>query len=128
MNRPSADINDVFRSIAGEGAGQNGPANGWAFFGILFAVSATFAVVLLMRRYVIYRRTMAFQRHRMERSIVRELDLSREHQRALRRVARQRGVTTPLTLLLCPSLLKRSIRSADDADRQVVENLLAKAA
>ncbi|MEN0111316.1 MAG: PGF-CTERM sorting domain-containing protein, partial [Planctomycetota bacterium] len=105
MNRPSADINDVFRSIAGDTPEPAG--SGWAFFGVIFAISATCAAILLVRRYVVYRKTMAYQRHRMERSIARELDLTREQHRDLKRFAKQRGVSTPLTLLLCPSLLKR---------------------
>ncbi|MEM8874546.1 MAG: hypothetical protein AAGD32_09825 [Planctomycetota bacterium] len=128
MSRPTADINDVFRTISGEAPRPTESGSFGMFLAIVFLVAATVAGAMLIRRYVIYRRTMAYQRHRMERSIARELELTREQHRDLRRFAKQRGVNTPLTLLLCPSLLKRSLRNAGDAEREAVEKLLAKAA
>lgn len=128
--RNSTDIRDVFRSVAGDAVNnpaEAGGGDGWLLLLIVLGIGLSVGAFFGTRRYVAYRRSIAYQRRRLERSVAVELGLSRDQHRDLRRLARQRGVANPLTLLLCPSLLKRSLRHADDAERQVVERLLAKA-
>jgi hypothetical protein len=109
---------DVFKSISQNVSGENGDTT------VLYAVLLTIAAIVLilvlvnaLRKRPGRPRTVNHQ-GKLVKEILKRLPLKKGELRALRQVAAEQGVESPLTLVLCPSLLAKGINARGKADRR----------
>jgi hypothetical protein len=93
---------------------------------LLIAVigSAVAAGVMATRWWLRHRETAEGRRGRLTATALKQLGLDRDARRTLHQLTRQLGVASPLTLLLCPSLLRKGLKNATGPGATALRNLI----
>ena len=108
-------------SSAGSGAAAVG-IEGHVLFG--GALAGTIVFIAVLRKMAARRRSLHVRGNELLRDARRTLRLSRRQLRQLTLAARQARVSSPLTLLLCPSLLRQARGRMGHADGRELDALL----
>ena len=104
-----AKLDAIFNTVIDGPPPGDGPDLSWLLV-VALAGGLIVAATAGLRWWLRARQTPAWQRRQLTRRAVRELGLPRDAARTLARAARGRGVASPVTLLLCPSLLQTALR------------------
>ncbi|HSI32267.1 MAG: hypothetical protein ACAI43_21020 [Phycisphaerae bacterium] len=116
---------DVFRSISENVGGSSDPTT----FYYLLAGAAGLVVLLALisaRKKRAARPRAVNHQGRLMKEILRRVPLKKSEVKHLRTVAGEQGCASPLTLILCPSVLAKGLSEKSRADRKVIMNVARK--
>ncbi len=116
---------DVFKSISENVGGSADPT-------IMYAVgigTVVLVVVLVLANKFKNRQARpkaVNHQGRLIRELTRKLPLKKSEIRHLRLMAAEQGCDSPLTLILCPSILAKGLAAKSKADRKVIMSVARK--
>ena len=108
---------DVFKSISENVSGNSDPK-------VLYAVLLGMAAIILLAVVVNALRNRQFKprgvnhQGKLLKEVLKSMPLKKGEVRALKTIATEQGCSSPLTLVLCPSLLARGINARGKSDRK----------
>jgi hypothetical protein len=108
---------DVFKSISKNVSGETDPTVLYAVLLTMAAVIVVLVLVNALRKREARPKSVNHQ-GKLVKEMLRRLPLRKGELRALRAIAAEQGCESPLTLLLCPSLLAKGINARGKADRR----------
>ena len=108
---------DVFKSISENVSGNSDPT---VFYAVMLGIAAI--VFLLVVSSALRKRQArpkgVNHQGKLLKEMARSVSLRKSEIRALRTIAAEQGCASPLTLVLCPSLLAKGINARGKADRR----------
>jgi hypothetical protein len=108
---------DVFKSIS---KNVSGPGDPTVFYAAILTVAGLILLVVVvnaLRKREWQPRSVNHQ-GKLLKEILKRVSLRKGEVRALRTIAAEQGCESPLTLVLCPSLLAKGINAKGKADRK----------
>jgi hypothetical protein len=108
---------DVFKSIS---KNVSGPGDPTVFYAVILAVAAIILVVVVINALRKREpRARSVNHHgKLLKEVLKRVSLRKAEVRALRTIAAEQACESPLTLVLCPSLLAKGINAHGKADRK----------
>ena len=116
---------DVFKSISDNVSGSGDPTPFYAIAAAAVAVVVVLAVVNWFNRRRANPRAVNHQ-GKLVKEILRRVPLRRTEFKQLRIAAADQGCESPLTLVLCPSILAKGIQEKGKADKRVLMGVARK--
>jgi hypothetical protein len=108
---------DVFKSISDNVSGTSDPK---IFYAVMLGIAVV--VFLLVVNSALRNRQSkprgVNHQGKLLKEMLKRVSLRKSEVRALRTIAAEQGCTSPLTLVLCPSLLAKGINARGKADRK----------
>ncbi|HEY7115341.1 MAG TPA: hypothetical protein VH475_02080 [Tepidisphaeraceae bacterium] len=116
---------DVFKSIS-ENVGA--PGDPTVFYAIAMIGAGVVLVLVLVNWFLKRRATPRTVNHqgKLVKEMLRKVPLKGGEVKQLRLMAQEQGCESPLTLVLCPSLLAKGINTRGKADKRVVMGVAKK--
>ena len=108
---------DVFKSISENVSGTSDPK---IFYAVMLGI-AIIVFVLVVNSALRNRQSKprgVNHQGKLLKEMLKRVSLRKSEVRALRTIAAEQGCTSPLTLVLCPSLLAKGINARGKADRK----------
>ena len=112
----------------GAGAGDDASLDGRWLAVIVMTIAGCVAVGIVVARARRWWAARAESGPAVTRDVCRRLRLTRQQQRQLRAMARRMEVRHPVTLLLCPSLLRAARKDLPTTQRREVDLILLRLA
>ena len=108
---------DVFKSISENVSGNSDPT---VFYAVMLGIAGVIfvAVVVNALRKREPRPRGVNHQGKLLKEVLKRVPLKKGEVRALRTIAAEQGCSSPLTLVLCPSLLAKGINARGKADRK----------
>jgi hypothetical protein len=116
---------DVFKSISENVSGSGDPTPFYAMAAIGLAIVVVLSVAnAFMKRQA--RPRVVNHRGKLVKEVLRRVPLRSGEVKQLKVMAAEQGCESPLTLVLCPSLLAKGIQEKGKADKRVVMGVARK--
>ena len=116
---------DVFKSISENVGGSSDPT---ALYAVLIGAAAFVGLLVFINsRWKREARPKTVNHQgRLLKELTRKLPLKKSEIRQLRVMAAEQGCDSPLTLILCPSLLAKGLAVKSKADRRIIMGIARK--
>jgi hypothetical protein len=122
----AATQEEVFRSIQDNVGSSTDPKKFFAFLAGMAALIILLTVLSKRKQRQVTPKTLNHQ-GKLLREILRQVDLRPAEIRQLKMLAEDQNVASPLTLLLCPSVLAKAVKErAGKVDRKVIMSVAKK--
>ena len=127
MNRILAQLKqeDVFKSISDNVGGSGDPK---AFYIVAAIAVAVVVVLVVINKRMKREATPQAVNHegKLIKELLRKVPLRKAEVKHLRSMAAEQGCESPLTLVLCPSLMAKGLNEKGRSDRRVVMGVARK--